>query len=200
MHRTRIAIVFAALALGLIGLAVARATTALQAQPNAVAVVRLDKVFDNLKQMQKFKAEETSRREQLQAELKSRQEKLQTQQADLDMLTPGTPGFIQAQEELTRAAIELQVWSQFEQQKLARDAGLQFESLYRDTLGAIGRVAEANGFDLVLYAETEPEFRYENLQQLLTQMSVRKVLYAKEALDVTDQVVQQMNNEFDAGN
>jgi hypothetical protein len=44
--------------------------------------------------------------------------------------------------------------------------------------------------------EGAPQFNYENLNQLLTQIGVRKVLYGSPAIDITDQIIQRMNNEF----
>jgi len=117
-------------------------------------------------------------------------------QADLDLLAPGTPAYQQKEDEQSKKAIENTVWGQFEQAKLNKMAGLRIENLYRKALDAVALIAEELGYDVVLAKEAPPKFQYENLQQLLAKISLRKSLYASETIDITDQVIQRMNNEY----
>ena len=62
------------------------------------------------------------------------------------------------------------------------------------------RIAEAEGVEIVLVDDSASEIRTENnaqvsLQaQVLQQISTRRVLFAKNTIDITDQVIVRMNN------
>ena len=66
------------------------------------------------------------------------------------------------------------------------------------------RVAEAEGIDIVLVDDSGSEIRTENnaqvpLQaQVIQQITTRRVLFAKNAIDITDQVIIRMNNAVEA--
>lgn len=198
MQTKRITIVALAALFALITLVGARATSALRAQPTAVAVADLQEIFASLKEKTALEADLRSRGEKLQQEEQQRRKDIGQMRQDLEVLAPGTSAYQQKEEELSKAVLNLQVWSQFEQQKLNRERGLQIENLYRQSLDSISRVAQDNGYDLVLFKEGGPDFQYENAQQLSTLIQVRKVLYASDAVDITSQVIQRMNNEYDA--
>lgn len=187
------------IATGLLAIAAVQAQQGTNAQPTAVAVVDLEKVFEASKEKMQFDADQRTARETITKAAEAKQEAAEAMKADLDTLAPGTPAYQQKQQEFEIAAYEFQAWSQYEQLKINREAAVRIEGLYRTSLDAIDRMAKEAGYDLVLYRESQDRFQYENIQQLLQQIGFRKVLYASDAIDITDQVVQRMNNEFDAG-
>ena len=111
-------------------------------------------------------------------------------------MPPGTPAFNEKQAQLEQKAIELQAWRGYQNQRLNRERGLQIERLYRNVTDTIGRVAEENGFDIVMFKERPVDFTGAKPEALKTLIQVRKVLWAAEQLDLTDQVIQMMNNDF----
>jgi hypothetical protein len=62
----------------------------------------------------------------------------------------------------------------------------------------VAQVAKQNGADLVLYKEGAVDFRGAPPEALATQVAVRKVLYSADDLDLTNQVIQFMDNEYRA--
>ena len=193
---SKLIIILAAGAVALIGFVGARATGVLQAPPTSVAAVDMSRLFDQLTEKEDFDAELNTSRDQLRGEAANKQREAQELQADLDLLAPGTPAYQQKEEELSKKAIENNVWGQFEQAKLNKMAGLRIENLYRKALDAVALIAEESGYDVVIAKEAPPKFQYENLQQLLAKISLRKSLYTSETIDITDQVIQRMNNEY----
>lgn len=189
----------AAVVLAVIGFAVAvQATSNLLAKPTAVAVCNIEQVVEALTEKQQLDAEMKQHRDALAAEQQSRQKRIEKLEFDLNALKPGTDAYKQKQEELQRAALELQVWTRFEQARAGRELGLQTERLYRKILEAIGRVGQDNGYDVVLFRESNVDMQFENPQQLSALIQLRKVLYANPSIDLTDQVIQRMNNEYEA--
>lgn len=192
---TRPLVFLAAASLLVAGLATAYAQVN-RAQPTAVAVVDLKALLDNLDERAAREADVTRSRERLQQEAEQRRNEFQQLRNELDMLKPGSETFQNKQDELQRTALELKVWSEYQQQKVNRETGLMIEDLYRKCLDAIGLTAEDLGYDVVLFKEDTPDFNYENPAQLSTQIQVRKVLWSRDAIDITDEVAQRMNNAF----
>jgi len=199
MTRRKSLIVTAAAAVVLMVWAGAYAAGALQAQPTSVAVVNIEEVFNQLKEKQAIEANLRARGDELQAEEQTMKEKIGKLQEALKLLPPGGPGHAQKQEELEKAVLEFQVWGKFQQQKQQRERAVQIEGLYNKTIKTIGEIATESGYDLVLFEEPKPQFQGNNLQQIMAQLSLRKVLWAKDSIEITNTVTTRMNNEFDAG-
>lgn len=181
------------------GLVVAtQATSSLLARPTAVAVVNIEDVVASLTEKQQLDAEMKTKRDSLAAEQQTRQKQIEKLEFDLNALRVGTPAYEAKQEQLQRAVLELQVWIRFEQQKVGRELGLQTERLYKKILTACQNVGKDNGYDLVLFEESEVDINNtENPQQLQMLIQLRKVLYANPQIDLTDQIIQRMNNEYE---
>lgn len=199
MQANRLTVLAVIVAVALIALAGAGASTAMQAQPTAVAVADVQAIFNSLKEKTALEAELRSRGEQLQQQEQEKRNAIAQLRQDLGVLNAGSDAYRQKEEQLTEAAIALRVWAELEQQKLNRERVLQIESLYRQTMDAVAQVAQDSGYDVVLFKESAPEFDAENPQQLSTLIQVRKVLYAADSIDITSQVIQRMNNAYDAG-
>ena len=179
---------------GLVG-----AAASMQAQPTSVAVVNVQEVFNNLKEKTNLEAQMQSRTEKLQQEEQQRRKTIQQLRQDMDVLAPGSDAYKQKEQQLQQKVIDLQVWTKFKQQQLSVERGLQVEGLYRRTLTSVKKIANEAGYDMVLFDEQSPEFNYDNPKQLLTLIQMRKVLYASDEVNITDQVIQRMNNEYEAG-
>ena len=189
------------LAIGLIGLAGAGAQNAIQgrAQPTTVAVVQLARVFDELQQTTAINAEFSGRSQRLEREETDRRAEITRLENDLRDLLPGTSAHDQTQQQLAQKVIELQAWIEFQRQMLQRDHALQIEKTYRDIIGGISRVASDVGYDLVIFKPAELEFSNAKPQQVFEEIRLRPVLYARNTIDITDQIIQRMNNEYEAG-
>jgi outer membrane protein len=200
MASKRMQWVWASLAMALIASAVAVGQSAMQAEPTAVAVVNVQKVFNSLKQKQGIEAELKQRAQELQNQEKQRRQEIQQMKSNLDVLKPGTQQYKQQEQKLERAVVDLKAWAQYKQQKMKRTRGVKMESLYRKTADAAGQVAQDNGYDIVLYDEGNADFNYQSSKQLSTMIQMRKVLWSRSKLNITDQVIQRMNNQYQSGN
>lgn len=166
------------------------------ARPSAVAVVDVQQVFNSLDEKATVEADITQQTEQLQKQEQDRQTELKALQADLGILAAGTPAYEETQTKLENKALEFQVWKQFNQRKLEREKVVRLEALYRKVVDAIGGVAKQNNYDLVLFKDNTGDLKGENQQQLAAMIQVRKVLYSDPSLDITDQITQKLNNEW----
>lgn len=167
------------------------------AQTSSVAVVDVQKAFDSLREKTTIEAELQTKADQVRQEDEQRKNAIKGLQEDLQILAPGTAAYENKQEELERAVLDRQVWLNFQQSKLNRERAVRIENIYKKMIETIGRVATSSGYKVVLFKE--PEVRFTNVQkpeQISALIQVRKVLWAADELDLTDQVIQRMNNEF----
>jgi len=191
--------VMGSMAVVLAGAVVAVGQSAMQAEPTAVAVVNVQQVFNGLNEKQSIEADLKQQAQQLQQTQEQKQKEIQQMRSELDVLKPGTQNYQQQQDKVERKVVDFKAWQQYRQQKLQRKRGVEMENLYRKVVRTAGSVAEDNGYDVVLYDEGQPDFNFESSQQLSQMIQMRKVLWASDKLDITDQVQQRLNNQFTSG-
>ncbi|MBH06648.1 MAG: hypothetical protein CMJ20_10030 [Phycisphaeraceae bacterium] len=184
-------------ALTLIGWGGTAVSQAIGGSGRSIAVVDVQKVFRNCKEKQHIDADIESRRTNAQAKASAAQDELRELQKDLELLNPEEEAFQHKQEQIARAIIEGQTELKFRETQIVREMMLRSGSLYRKMRRACGDVSRANGHDVVLYKEPEELVRSQNLEQLSRQIGGRKVLWAAGELDITDQVIQKLDNAWD---
>lgn len=176
-----------------------QANYALLASPTAEAIADVQKTYRDLDETAKIEADTKSRQEQIQVEQQRRRQELQQLQLDLELLPAGSEDFMQTQDEMLQKAFELDSWLKFEIQKLQRGVQSERERISKKMLDAIGRVAEKNGYDIVLTpmdpVQVQVPTANPNQPQFRT-LPTRNVLWHNKKHDITDQIIQLMNNEF----
>jgi Skp family chaperone for outer membrane proteins len=185
-----------ALALSLTSLVTLQGQNTPKPRSISAAVVDLQKVFNSLEEKKSVEAEIVRRKEANDRTEQERAQEVRALQADLGVLAPDTDAFKQTQAKAEQKAIELEVWARLEKAKLEREAAIQMEGLYLKVLAAIKKKAERDGIDLVLYKDPTESARGRNQQEVATTIQLRKVLYAAPELDITDQITQMLNNEY----
>jgi Skp family chaperone for outer membrane proteins len=190
---------FGSLAVALLVTAVALGQNAMQAEPTAVAVVNVQRAFNNLQEKQAIESQLKQRAQKLQQQQKQKQQAIQQMRSDLDLLEPGTKQYKQKQSELERQVVDYKAWQGFKQKKMEQFRGVQMQNLYRKVSETAGSVAKDNGYDIVLYHQSSPNFNFQNMKQVSQMIQMRKVLWSRDKLNITDQVIQRMNNNFQAG-
>lgn len=197
MHIKRnILIASTALAVLVVGLVGVNAQGVLSGEPTAVGVIDLANLYDSLREKQQIDAELQTIRTKLTEENDKRKKEIEQLELDLNMLVPGTPPHGDALETYEETALDYQVWIQFEQRKLAREANVQVQKLQKSLEAAIQAVAEAQGVDIVLYKQQS--LRLGTNQQGRPQTAnINVVAWSNNAVDITDAIAQQMNNDFE---
>ncbi len=173
------------------------------ASPPVVAVVRIDPLFDGLKQ----KADAAAAVEQLQGEIEA-EAKIRREAAEA--LTEQHSNAVDAtQREALFDKIALETlknasWLEAAKQELEVDKAVRLQDLYKKVYDAINSLALTEGYDLVIVDDSGAELPFERKSRVVPQVQViqklamRKVLYVNPTLDVTDDLIMRMNNEFNA--
>lgn len=184
------------LALGIGGFVAANANGLLSSRPSAVAVVNVLSVFESLKEKLQVEANLQSRAEGVKLDMQDRKRMLEELKSDLDILAPDTPAYNEKQAKLEQNFIESTAWGNFQNQKIAQEQVIQYERLYQKMMEAIGTIGRENGYDLVLFKEKPVNFRGAKPETIPRIIQSRKVLWSGDNLDLTDEVIQRMNNQY----
>jgi len=185
----------AAALLGAVLLPDSYAQNAPKAQPAPVAVCDVVEVFNNYKRSADLKIDFDKRKERIEAENKKRLDAIDMVKGEMEGFTPGTKDYEERFEKLQRLSIERQAWLKY-QEFLASKEQLQVtEDMYRQIRQAIETIARKRGFDVVLYRERK-ELPTESMAELLNQIERRKVLYFAESVDITEDVLTEINRTY----
>lgn len=185
------------------------------ARPTRVAVVELPRVVDGLEERGSLMAEIQSMADDFDAQAQDWRERLEAVDAELQAVAPSEAGPLddatrQRVEEIAdrrlRMRTEFVEWRAFAQSLLDQETSFRLRRLYQSVKGEIASMAQVEGYDLVLVddsrgelAEPNPQSRVDAETQILQQIRNRRVLYAGDVIDVTDALIERMNNAFRAG-
>ena len=194
--KRNILIASTALAVLVFGLVGVNAQGVLNGEPTCVGVIDLSNLYDSLREKQQIDAELQGIRTRLTTENTDRQKEIERLKQDLDMLVVGTPPYADAQDTYEEAALDYQVWIQYEQRKLAREANVQIQNLQKGLDEAIAAVAEAQNVDIVLYKQQALRLG-NNAQGQPQTANINVVAWSSNDVDITDAVAQHMNNAFE---
>mgnify|MGYP006272087289 CR=1 FL=1 len=167
------------------------------AKPVSVAVVDIQSVFNNLEERTKLEARIQDRIAGLQEWEQEKKKEISRLRNDLEIVSKDSPNYKKTRDKLRDAVIELQVKMQVAQREVEQEKAIQLERLYKKVIdNGIEPIAKQAGFDVVLLKDEMPNLTGANQQQIAAVIQVRKLLYADDALDITDRVKQRMNNAF----
>ena len=111
----------------------------------------------------------------------------------------GTKQYEAQEQKLMKHHITREVSRRLSELSLARVHRKLMESTYSDLLSAIAAVAEKEGYDLVLHNDSSIGLASQSAAELRVKMRLRKCLYVSDAIDITEVVLKQANEQYKAG-
>ena len=165
--------------------------------PTVVVVFNLQKVFDNFidravlgagfkKLEEQINVERTRRKELVDSLMKSYEE---AGDEDRDTLF----------DQIQQAMGEAEKYVEFTEREKDLERSLIMQSLFRDIKEAVATIATANNYDLVIASDESMELSPELSSRATNeQVSMHRVYFANDQIDITEQIVTQMNLEKDA--
>lgn len=174
---------------------------ALAAPPTSVGVIDLVRVLEQMNERAQWDASIKSMEEGLETERMRRQTEAQSKFKQLENMGPG-PERDALSEALAKELLDAEVWINFKRGQLDRERSLRWQSLYRHVRSEAEKLAEAEGYDLLLVNDATKDLPTEMAPnasaegQTLQQISARRVIYAKKTIDLTDKLITRLNNAF----
>lgn len=162
-----------------------------------IAVVNLPQVFDGYRMTKDLEQRFDNKRLAIREEAENRRQSMDNQRAALEAFDPASKDYTERREELLRQQIEFQVWLEFEEQRLKAEHMSWLLQIYQTVGQVVERAASRRGIDLVLtYDEISTDVA--DSFALRQQFLLKKVLYFSHRLDLTEQVLKELNEQYAA--
>ena len=173
-----------------------QAQSSLNVTNSKIAVVSIQKIFQQCQTNAKYRQQATLEQEQAVAELDQLTKEVEAQKAGLNTLKPGSTDYLQAMQDILTKQGQLEAKRQFTQQSFALKDQQWTAKIYKDVLRIVNEVAQQKGLELVL-EKNEPELLDSApANELMLTIRTHKVLYSGGCVDITDEVIAHL----DAGN
>ena len=135
---------------------------------------------------------------------------MQTRQAAIETLREEHRNTVDAADRETLAdeialeTLKNDFWLQTAKREHELDKAVRLQDLYKKVFDAIQTLALTEGYDLVIVDDSAAELTFERSSrvlpqaQVLQQLAMRKLLFVNPSLDITEDLIMRMNNEFNA--
>lgn len=164
-----------------------------------VAVVNVAEVSEKYQKTTDLEAFFDAQRTQFQKARDEQKQKIERMTKALqEELKPGTPEFRERARQITMMDAELKWFVESEGQRLEEGLKSSLRGIYDDMLVVIREVAEAHKLDMVVASDRMPDALPESPNQLRQQILLQKVLYWTPRVDITAEVVQRVNQRYQA--
>jgi Skp family chaperone for outer membrane proteins len=161
-----------------------------------IATVSISQALRDCKATAKYRERTTAENNQMDAEEDKLTKEVQALAAGLraGALKPDSPDYSQQYQDLLQKQAELKVMQDLNPQKKALKHQLWTEKLYKEILRITKELAAQKGVALVL-AVDEPEFPLTRYEDLAMALRTHKVLYNGGCLDLTGEVIAELDKE-----
>jgi Skp family chaperone for outer membrane proteins len=192
------------LAVLLAGYSAVKATprTEIPAAPTAVGVVDLERLIGQLAEVQAQNEGLKKRATELQGQIEEIKKSRDAAKAEFDLAAANDPKKLEKRFRVEALSLQLEAHMKGLGTVLGVEKGRYVRQLYgRISTAAQGLAAQA-GFDLILLDDRSlalPESENLTDSQLNQVIQNKNVIFAADSIDLTNQLAQQMNNQFNAG-
>jgi len=169
------------------------------AQPTAIATVDIMDIIDGLNERSVLEKQLDDRMAARQSKLDEVVNELKVLDADIQMLAENND----ARREKIAEALEKQAAAQARREALSQiasiDMGSVMAGLYEKIEVAIESIADREGYDIVLFDDSSFEIPNDKANaEVVRAIITKSVIYRSDSIDITQQVITLMNNEYSA--
>ncbi len=168
------------------------------AQPNApvpvskIGIVSIPRTLRDCKATATFGAKAKAETDQMVAAEKALSDEISALTGGVRALVPGTADHMAQYKLLLQKQAELDALQKFNNSQRAFSQRHWAEMVYKEVLRITKEVAAKRSLDLVL-GRSEPEFPIQSADQLMMTLNTHKVLYGGGCLDITDEVIAELD-------
>jgi len=169
----------------------------LQAQPNVtgpvkIGVVSVGSALRNCKATLKFRERLIAENEKMAAQENRLSQEGQALADSLKAYKPDSSDYMERLQEMVRKQSELKAFQEINPRRSTLTQMQWTQKVYKEILRVTKELAAEKGLTLVLGAD-EPEFPFQRYDELVMTLSTHKVLYNNGCVDLTSEVVAQLD-------
>lgn len=166
--------------------------------PSVTGTIDVERALKALNQWKAGDARAEQTRSEIVGRVDALKQDLVALQEELESFRPGTDAHNAATEKAYEKAGELNAMQEFLELKLESIQVLKLRDCYAAIGEAAKKVSQAQGIDVVVMNDSIIKIEPADLNGTLQQILGRRLIYGNPALDVTDLVITQANNDFGA--
>jgi Skp family chaperone for outer membrane proteins len=170
----------------------AQVTTNDQVLP--IGIVDVRRALRECKATAKYRERTNAENAKMDDEEEQLSRKVQALATGLRALKPGTSDHLEQYKEYLQKQAELKSLQEFNPQQKMLKHQQWTQPLYQEILSITKTLAAEKGLALVLESD-EPEFPIQRYEDLAMTLNTHKVLYSKGCLDLTDEVIAELDKE-----
>jgi len=165
--------------------------------PAVVATVNIEEIFRGLNERAAADTSLLELAEELDAKGVQMREEIELLGQDLELYPVGSKQYQQATEEIARKTYRLQAYREFAMRKLEVEKSRTLHGLYLKIRTAVGEMSGPSGYDIVFVDDTVVGLPTDVTEaEMWRQISARRMLFTNPRIDVTDHLLEYMNNAF----
>lgn len=164
--------------------------------PTKIATINIVKMFNSLDEKKAGDKDIEVMARNLENGRKAIETDIETLKKEMGAYNEGTEAYRDTQERLFKRAMDLESHMRLMEQKLLMEQRLRTMALYRKMNKAIEDYSRANGIIIVFMADEVDFSNARTPQDVIGKITLRKIVYAHDTLDITAGVVNRMNEAW----
>jgi Skp family chaperone for outer membrane proteins len=164
-----------------------------------IGIANVGKILTDMQETKDLQSRLATEGKNLEQMVKEKQQKLKDLEAARNTIRPESPLYQERNRELMQMAIEYDSWLKMTQADMQRQQKLQTKMLFEKIQTAIGKVAAAKGFDLVIAdqrGDLPENVDQINIDQLRGLINNRIILYSNNSMDITQDVITRLDEQY----
>lgn len=164
-----------------------------------IGVVDLNGVFEKYEKRKKFDAQLKEQETQYQKVINDKKKELVSLNEKIQLLDLGSEARKKDEETFEKKNMELESYAKFAEKSLMKKYKDYFENLYSEVCKEIEDIGKREQYDLIIKQE-EPELQGGGISELQFKVGIKTVLYHSSGVDITKQVIDNINKKYSEGN
>ncbi len=166
-----------------------------EAEDFKIGVVDISSVFEKYQKRTDLDQELKEQEKAFQDEINKKRKEIIDLDEETQLLDLGSEGRSKNENLLERKNVELEGYAKFAEKQLLKKYKDFFESVYEEVIQKIEEIGEQDHFDLIIKKE-EPDLKEGHLSDLQFKIGIRTVLYHSESVDITLDVIDNINASY----
>jgi len=159
-----------------------------------IGVVSVSRALRDCQATAQYREKTTADNDKMALEEAKLNRDVQSLTGEIRALRRGSDDYMARYKELLQKQAELKVLQEYNNQQSGLRDRNWTELLYKEILTVVNDLAKKKGLEMVL-ERTEPTFPTATADQLMMTLSTHKVLYDGGCLDITDEVIAELNKK-----
>jgi len=166
-------------------------------RPTVMAFVDIQSIFNSLEERAQMFSDAEAFAEDLQEDIITRRHKITDIDSEIELYKDGSEKRKELEQKQKLDSLAYNVFVECCEGKLKRFEARGIRSMYDNIRAAAEKLSKENGWDVVFVNDAAVKLPDGDNPNIMGEISSRRVLYANIEFDVTDQLIEYMNSEFD---